>query len=394
MNKFRNEVHYMSKGMLEGVRIVEMARYISGPFAAMTLADMGADVIKIEKKGHGDDTRFFPPFKNGENLYFPTFKRNKRSLEINYRDPEDIKILEKLLKTADVLIENFRPGMLAKMGLSRERLHEINPRLIVADISGFGQDGPYKNRGGFDWIAQAMGGFMSVTGTEESGPLVAGIPMADEVTSMYAIIGIMTALYNRERTGKGEFIDVSLMDSLASLMQTYIPRYDALNDVAPLAGFVDPVVHPAKRFKASDGYVYIHAGTDALYVKLAAYLNDPVLMDEKYNLLANRIPDKDKIYEIIEKWTMEHTCDELDAEMEKIGVPCGIVNNMERVCKDPQLAHRKTLVRVEVDNVGDVLFPGPAVKFASDGEKEYRRAPRLGEHNEEILKELENVTID
>ncbi len=378
----------MSKKIFQGVRVIEMCQYLSGPFCGMQFADLGAEVIKVEKKGRGDDTRAFSPIVNGSSLYFPTFNRNKKSLEINFRDPEDIKILEKLIARSDVLIENFRPGVLTKMGLSPNRLKEINPKLIVADISGFGQNGPYADRGGFDWIAQAMSGIMSVTGTEESGPCVTGFPVADEMTGLYTAFAVAGALFYREVSGEGNFIDVSLLDSMITAMQTYIPRYDGTGEVNRLVGYLDPVVVPARRFDCKDGYVYIHSGTDVHYRKLAEYLDNPVLLQEKYRTNAPRFAEREIVEGEIMKWTREHTCQEVDRTLYEIGIPCGIVNDVSQVCEDPHLKYRGTLVEVDTDNVGKVKYPGNAYKFANGGPDTYNRAPRLGEHNEEILREL------
>ncbi len=374
--------------LLEGIRVIDMARFISGPVCAMMMADQGAEVIKVEKKDSGEDGRYIGPFKDGKSLYYTTFNRNKKGIEIDFRNPDEIAWLEELIKISDVLIENFHPGTMEKMGLTREHLMELNPRLIVADVSGFGQDGPYKNRTAFDWIIQAMGGIMSLTGTEESGPMVAGLPICDHLTAVYTAFGIMTALYSREQTGKGQVVDVALLDCVVSTMYTYIPDYDANGNVAKLTGIKDPLVAPTRRFQTSDGYIYTHSGFDSNYAKLAQLIGSPILLQEKYAGNATRLAEREIVEGEVEKWTMAHTCDDAVDLLQEAGVPAGIVCGIDRICHDPQIAHRKTLVKVEVEGVGEVLYPGPAVKFPGTEPVAPARAPRLGEHNKEILGDL------
>lgn len=377
-----------TRKLLEGVRVIDMSRFLSGPICAMMMADQGAEVIKVEKKGTGEDGRYIGPYKNGKSLYYTTFNRNKKGIEIDFRNPEEIAWLEELIKISDVLIENFRPGTMEKMGLTKERLTELNPRLIVADISGFGQDGPYKNRAAFDWIIQAMGGIMSLTGTEESGPVMAGLPICDQLTSVYTAFGIMTALYSREKTGKGQFIDVALLDCVASIMYTYIPDYDANGVIPTQQGIEDLLVAPCKRFKTKDGYIFIHSGFDSAYAKLAKLIGDPFLLDEKYEKNAERLADRKAVEGAVEKWTMSLTSEDAVDALSEVGIPAGPVNNIGQLCNDPQIKHRNTFVKVEVEGAGEILYPGPAVKFPGTEPVKPARAPRLGEHNKEILGDL------
>ena len=381
------------KPLLKGIRVVDMARFIAGPVCAMMMADLGAEVIKVEKKGYGDDGRHVGPFKNGKTMYFTTFNRNKKSVEINFRDPVEIGWLEELLKHSDVVIENFRPGTMEKMGLTDERLQEINPRLIVAHISGFGQDGPYKNRAAFDWIIQAMGGIMSLTGTEETGPMVAGLPICDHLAAVNTAFGVTSALYSREQTGKGQVIDVALLNCVVSALQTYIPDYSANGKVAKLTGIKDPLVAPTKRFKTKDGYLYIHAGFDQNYAVLAEHIGDPVLLEEKYKLGANRLAEREIVEGHVEAWTMTKGSDEALDELQGVGVPCGVVADIERICNDAQVLHRRAVVSVETEGIGDVLYPGPPVKFSGQDPIPTQRAPRLGEHNEEVLHGLCGIEL-
>lgn len=375
---------------LEGIKVIDLTRVVSGPHCTMILGDFGADVIKIEKPGAGDIGRGYAPFYEGEATYFMTHNRNKRSLSLNTRRPEAKEILKKLIKDADVLVENFKAGTLEEMGLAPETLLELNPRLIITRISGFGQDGPYSDQVCYDAVAQAMSGLMAITGEpDEKGghPTMIGSYMVDFVSGIYGALGTMTALSAREKTGKGQVVDIAMFDTACSLTHSAIINYYLLGQVAQRNGNQDRAAWPANFYPTKDGeLVYIHCGLDNTFARMLKVLGREELLDDPaYCTLAGRTDHIDECDAMITEWTLQHTLEEILPVCKENAFPCAKVNSIEDMVKDPQLIHRKMIREVNDGKFGPVTMSGPVVKMSDTNPDVYRTAPRLGEHNREIL---------
>jgi CoA:oxalate CoA-transferase len=373
---------------LEGIVVIDLSRYVAGPFATMMLGDMGADVIKVEPPGTGDDMRTWPPFINGEGAYFMTVNRNKRSLTLNTRDPRGVEILRRLIARADVLYENFRVGVMEKMGLTWESMSAENPRLIYCRVSAFGRTGPYAQRPGYDQIAQGMGGLMSVTGTKESGPMRVGVAIADINTAMYAAFGILAALLARERTGRGQQVHISLLETVVSLLTVQAGKFFATGETPQPAGNDHPVVCPYGTFRAKDGYVNIAVGTDDLFRRFCAALGCPEVADDPQfvdndSRSRNRTLLTKIINEALSKKDMKTWVEELN----RAGIPCGPIYTVDQVFTDPQVLHLGMLLEMEHPRLGTVRMPGIPLKFTDTPSVAKLPPPMLGEHTEEILRE-------
>lgn len=375
---------------LEGIKVIDLTRVVSGPHCTMILGDFGADVIKIEKPGTGDIGRGYAPFYEGEATYFMTHNRNKRSLSLNTRRPEAKEILKKLIKDADVLVENFKAGTLEEMGLAPETLLELNPRLIITRISGFGQDGPYSDQVCYDAVAQAMSGLMAITGEpDEKGghPTMIGSYMVDFVSGIYGALGTMAALSAREKTGKGQVVDVAMFDTACSLTHSAIINYYLLGQVAQRNGNQDRAAWPANFYPTKDGeLVYIHCGLDNTFARMLKVLGrEDLLENPEYSTLAGRTNHIDECDAMITEWTRQHTLAEILPVCKENAFPCAKVNSIEDMVKDPQLIHRKMIREVNDNKFGPVTMSGPVVKMSDTNPDVYCTAPRLGEHNRDIL---------
>src|SRR5437868_2691277 len=385
-------------GPLSGVRVLELARILAGPWAGQILADLGADVIKVERKGTGDDTRAWgPPFvpaADGSHLgsaYFHGTNRGKRSIELDFEAEEGQRIVRKLAARSDVLIENFKVGGLKKFGLDYASLVQDYPRLIYCSVTGFGQDGPYASRAGYDLMAQGMGGFMSLTGLADGEPTRAGVPVSDIMTGMYSVIGILAALQRRERTGKGGYVDTALVDTTVGVLANQGMNYLISRKVPERIGNAHPNIVPYQVFTVADGYIIIATGNDSQYQKLCGVLGapelakDPAYIDNKARL-ANRAELIGKLTALTMTFKMQDLADQL----EKVGVPAGPINNLDHVFDDPHVKHRK--MRLDIPNAfakaGSI--PGIRTPIVVDGQPmaAEHSAPRLGEHTAEILKEI------
>ena len=376
-------------GPLKGIRVLDLSRYISGPYCSMLLGDLGADVIKVEKPGFGEDSRTMGPFVNDVSLYYTQYNKNKKSLTLNMRSDEGKKILRDLIKESDVLVENFRPGTLEKMGLSKDVLDKLNPDLVVTSISGFGQDGPYCNRVAFDCIGQAMSGLMSLTGHEDSEPLLTGTWIVDFVTAVYAALGTVSALYYKKNGGTGQQVDVSLLDCISSMLATTVPLYVSHGVVEKRWGNRDKVTSPANSFKTKDGYIYIHAGTQPLFARLCRVMQCEELKDDpRFNTVANRMMHCEEIEHIVEKWTTSYTTNEVDKMVSEAGIPVAPISNISDVVNNPQIKHRKVFEYIDYPGAGKIAINGVTLKMSETPGKIERRPPMLGEHTDEILGQL------
>lgn len=374
---------------LSGLRVLDLSRFIAGPFCAMQLGDMGADVVKIEKRGTGDDTRLNHPQIAGESTYFMSFNRNKRSVELDFRDPADQETLRRLATTADILIENFRPGTLEKMGCSWETLSAINPRLILVRISGFGQDGPFANRACFDVIAQAMGGIMNLTGQPDGPPTMAGTFMVDYSTALYATIGTLCALEARRQTGKGQVVEASLLETSASLLMSAIPDYRQLGQSMTRMGSRDRYTAPVNSFQCSDGeWVYLSAGTESLFRRFIDAADLVHLLDDpRFATTGARLANQEAIEAIVQQWVGLHPVGAVVQTMETAGVPCAKIASIAEVTENPQLRHRRQIVDLEHPTAGTYTTHGVTVTLHETPGRITRPAPLLGEHTAEVLKE-------
>lgn len=388
-----------SPKLLDGIRVLDLSRVLAGPWCTQTLADLGADVIKIERPGTGDDTRAWgPPFidaKDGGHLgaaYFHATNRGKRSIEADFESETGKRIVKKLAARSDVLIENFKVGGLAKFGLDYKSLAPDCPRLVYCSVTGFGQNGPYASRAGYDLMAQGLGGFMSLTGTADGEPTRAGVPVSDIMTGMYSVIGILAALAQRERTGKGGYVDTALVDTTVGVLANQGMNYLASRKVPERIGNAHPNIVPYQVFPvADDGYIIIATGNDSQYQKLCGVLGapelakDPAYIDNK-SRLAHRAELIGKLTALTLKFKMQDLADKLEA----VGVPAGPINNLDQVFEDPHVKHRGMLLDLPSAFAKGGRIPGIRTPIMVDGKPmaSEHTAPRLGEHTAEILKEI------
>ncbi|WP_336950355.1 CaiB/BaiF CoA-transferase family protein [Sphingobium aromaticivastans] len=398
----------MNARALEGVKVLDLSRVLAGPWSTQILADFGADVIKIELPGHGDDTRAWgPPYLTGADgepeigtsAYYLSCNRNKRSAAINLATPQGADLIRKLAAEADILVENFKVGGLKKYGLDYESLRAINPRLVYCSITGFGQTGPYADRGGYDFVAQGMGGFMSITGEENGGPLRAGVAMADLSTGMFATVSILMALRHAECTGEGQQIDVSLLDTQIAMLANQGMNYLVGNVVPGRLGNRHPTVVPYKTFEVADGVMIIAIGNDRQFRAFCTEMGHPELgTDPRFATSAQRLINRDEIEAKVQDIVRPFPRDELMARFVAKGVPAGPVNTIKDVFEDPFIEARSTVHRYRREEDGveipTVAYPGKLSATPAD----YRYCPpRVGEHSREILGQwlgLDDAALD
>lgn len=377
-------------GALAGIRVLDLSRILTGPFATMMLADLGAEVIKIETPGTGDDTRQWgPPFIEGESTYFLSINRNKRSLTLNLKHPEGKEIFLRLVRQADVLVENFRPGTMERLGLGYESLRAINPGLVYCAISGFGLTGPYKNKPGYDVVAQAMGGMMGVTGEEGGPPVKAGMSIADIGAGMYAAFGILAALQARQRTGQGQLVETSLLEAIVS-WQTYLATaYWATGKVPQKAGSAHPSIVPYQALKAQDQYMIVAVGNDGLWQKFCAVLERPDLADDpRFRTNKDRVIHRSELIPLLEEILATAPAAVWLEKLEAAGIPGGPIYTLDQVWADPQVLAREMMVEVDHPKAGRIKVPGVPVKFSGTPGQVRTAPPLLGEHTVAVLREL------
>jgi glutaryl-CoA transferase len=383
---------------LAGLRVLELARILAGPWAGQILADLGADVIKVERKGPGDDTRAWgPPFVEGKDgkpigsAYFHSANRGKRSIEVDFESDDGRRIVRKLVARSDVLIENFKVGGLAKFGLDYKSLSPENPRLIYCSVTGFGQDGPYAKRAGYDLMAQAMGGMMDITGMPDGPPTKVGGAISDIFTGVYSVVGILAALAQREKTGKGANIDTALVDSTVGVLANQALNYLVSGKIPLRLGNAHANIVPYQEFPVADGHIIIATGNDSQYVKLCSVLGAPELAQEPaYKDNVGRLAKRNELVAKLSALTKTMKRDDLLAKLEAQGVPAGPINNLEQVFSDPQVVHRGMQLSLPSTAAKDGKIPGVRTPIMMDGWKaaSERPAPLLGEHSAEILREI------
>ena len=385
-------------GPLTGVRVLELAQILAGPWAGQILADLGADVIKVERKGAGDDTRGWgPPFVPAEDgghlgaAYFHGTNRGKRSIELDFESAEGQRIVRKLAARSDILIENFKVGGLKKFGLDYASLAKEFPTLIYCSVTGFGQTGPYATRAGYDLMAQGMGGFMSLTGMAGGEPTRAGVPIADIFTGIYSVVGILAALVERQKTGRGTLVDTALIDTQVGVLGNQALNYLVSGELPQRIGNAHPNIVPYQVFPVADGHIIIATGNDSQYQKLCGVLGEPSLADHSdYRDNKARLANRETLVARLTELTMRMKRADLLAKLEAVGVPAGPINNLDQVFDDPQVVHRGMQLDLASEAAKGGKIPGVRTPIVIGGRPmaSERPSPRLGEHTAEVLREI------
>jgi crotonobetainyl-CoA:carnitine CoA-transferase CaiB-like acyl-CoA transferase len=384
---------------LAGLRVLELARILAGPWAGQVLADLGADVIKAERKGPGDDTRAWgPPFVEGTDgkhigsAYFHSANRGKRSIEVDFDSDEGRRIVHKLAARSDVLIENFKVGGLAKFGLDYKSLAPECPRLIYCSVTGFGQDGPYAKRAGYDLMAQGMGGMMDLTGMADGPPTRVGVAISDIFTGCYAVVGILAALAQREKTGKGCYVDTALVDSTVGVLANQALNYLVSGEIPKRIGNSHPNIVPYQEFPVADGHVIVATGNDNQYVKFCNVIGGPELaQNPAYKDNIGRLKNRNELVGKLSTLTAKMKRDDLLAKLEAQGVPAGPINNLDQVFSDAQVKHRGMKLDLPSKAAKKGTIPGVRTPIVIDGWRaaSERPSPLLGEHTADILREID-----
>ena len=382
-------------GPLKGIRVLDLTRILAGPYATMILRDLGAEVIKIEQPGVGDEARDFGPFKNDFSLYFMSVNRGKKSVTLNLKAPRGKELLLELVKGSDILVENFRPGTMEKLGLGYESLKAHHPSLLYAACSGFGQTGPYAMRGAYDMIIQGMGGIISITGEPDRPPVRVGTSIGDITSALFTAIGILSALRHRDQTGEGQLIDVGMLDCQVAILENAMVRYFSTGDIPRPLGRRHPAITPFEVFESADGYVVIAIGNNELWRKFCEHANHPELIDnERFHTNALRTENHESLFPILAEIMCHRTTDAWVEALEEIGVPCGPVNTVDKVANDPQVLARDMIAEVEHEVTGTVQIPGIPIKLSETPGQIDAPAPNLGEHTSEVLTGLLGVGVE
>lgn len=378
------------KQPLAGIKVLDLSRALAGPYCTMMLADMGAEVIKVESPGTGDDSRGWgPPFIEGESAYFMSINRNKKSITLNMKHGKAKEVINKLIMQSDVVVENFRPGAMERLGLGYEKVKEMNPRIIYCSISGFGQNGPYRELPGFDQVLQGMGGLMSITGEPGRPPVKVGVAIADISGGMFAAYGIVVALYNREKTGKGQMIDISLLDSQVAWLTYRAGSYFASGEIPEPVGSGHPVIVPYQAFRAKDCFINIAVGNDPLWQKFCDAVGlEKIKDDPRFATNAKRVENREAVVKIISDLIVTKTGEEWLKIITDAGVPCGPINTLDKIFADPQVLHRAMMVELKHPKAGKIKVTGNPVKLSDTPGEIKTSPPTLGQHTEEILTQL------
>ncbi len=377
-------------GPLKNLLVIDLTRVLVGPYCTMILSDLGARVIKIEAPETGDDSRKFGPFINDYSAYFMSLNRGKESIALNLKNKDDKKIFEKILSKADILVENFKPGTLEKWGYGWKDVNKKYPKLIYASASGFGQTGPLKELPAYDMVVQGMGGLMSVTGHPDNEPTRVGTSIGDITAGLFTAIGINAALYDRQKTGKGAFIDVSMLDCQIAILENAISRYLSKNEIPKPMGSRHPSIAPFEAFKTKDSYIIIAAGNDKLFTKLCEVLNiNDIPKEKRFNSNSLRCENMDSLKKILEDKLKLKNTNEWIKEMEKLKIPCGPIFNIKQAVENPQIKHRNMIVKSYHKIIGEFQSSGNPIKISTYKDENTRGdIPDLDEHREKILKEF------
>ena len=375
---------------LDGITVLDLTRVLSGPYCTMMLADMGARVIKVEQPGKGDDTRGWgPPFQNGESAYFLSINRNKESVTLNLKHPEGRRVLDALIEKSDVLVENFRPGTLDKMGLGYETLSKQRPDLVYCSISGFGQTGPRRREPGYDAVMQGEGGLMSITGSNDGPSYRLGVAIADIVSGMFSAYGIAVALLARHRTGRGQFVDVGMLDAVTALLTYQAGIYFATETAPPRLGNRHPTIVPYETLEAADGDLVVAVGNDQLWKTFCGVLElETLANDARFQTNKDRVSAHDELRPLLVERLKTRPAAEWLSKLKEAGVPCGGVRDLDQLFSDPQIIERAMVVALEHPAAGLIQQLGVPIKLGDTPGAVRTPPPLLGEHTEAILKEL------
>ena len=376
----------MEKGLLDGVVVLDLTRVLAGPYAGMLLADMGATVIKVENPKGGDDTRKMGPFINDSSVYYTNFNRSKVGITLNLKEPEGKELFKGLVRKADVVLENYRPGTMEKLGLGYDVLKEVNPGIIYGAVSGFGHTGPFSKRAGYDIVGQAMGGLMSTTGWPGGPATRVGTPMGDVLGGLNVTIGVLAALVNKQKTGLGEKVDVALVDSVVSAMENITMIYQATGRIPQRIGNRYESTYPYDSFPTRDGDVIIAAGNNKLFSILCDVMGQPELKeDPRFLEVRDRVENHAALREYVAAWTMRHTIDEVDALLNNAGCPASAVDTIDRMVVDPQIAGARGMFpEIDQPGIGRLHITATAQKLTRTKSCPRKPAPLLGEDNAAI----------
>lgn len=380
----------VNEGALSGITILDLTRVLAGPFCTMFLADMGAEVLKIEEPTCGDDTRSYPPFlEGGFSAYFGNMNRNKKSITINLKNSEGKKVFLDLVKKVDVVVENYKPGTMDKLGLGKEVLEKLNPGLIFASISGFGQYGRYRERPGYDIIGQAVGGLMSVSGWPDSPPTRSGTALGDILGGLNCCIGILAALVKRESTGRGQSVDVALVDSVVSAMETIVQIYLVDGRIPERIGNRYEFIAPYDSFQAADGWVVIACGNDAVWTRFCrAIEREDLLIIEDYSSNLRRVQRHTELKVVVEEWTSVKKVNDIVDVLTRDNIPCAPINTVDKIVTDPHIAlDREMFVEMNTPDGRRMKAVACPIKFSETKAEVKNGPPALGEHSNEILRD-------
>ena len=375
---------------LDGIRILDLTRVLAGPFCTMILADLGAEVIKLEIPKKGDDTRQYPPFIESESAYFMNLNRNKKSLTLNLKNPQGKEVFQDLIKKVDVVVENFRPTTMERLGLGYKNLKEINPKIIYASISGFGHYGRYKDRPGYDIIGQAMGGIMSVTGWPGAPPTRTGTAIADILAALNACIGILSALKYREATGEGQEIDVSLVDAVVFAMETLNQIYIVEKRIPKREGNRYEFIYPYDSFKAQDDWFVLGVGNNTIWERFCKVINkESLINDERFNSNDKRVKNYSEIKKMVEEWASDKKVNEIVSILLANRIPCAPIYSVDQVVNDPHIANdREMFLEVKHPTLGKIKLGGNPIKLSKTKPTIRQAPPLLGQHTEDVLNNL------
>jgi len=381
---------------LHGYRVLDLSRILAGPYCTMVLGDQGADVIKVERPGSGDDTRTWgPPFAAGESAYYLCCNRNKKSIVVDLKKPEGQKLVREMATVSDVFVENFTPGLTERFGIDYETLHELNPRLVYASITAYGQNGPYKNRPGYDMVLSAVGGLMHITGERNGNPCKVGVAITDVLTGVYAAGAITSALLWRERSGRGQYLDISLLDVEVAGLANIASNYLVAGREATRWGTAHESIIPYQVFQTSDRPIAIAVANQKLWINFCSAVGkQDWLEDPRFESNPLRVENRAVLLPLVDEMFAQKTCDEWMDLLVTAAIPCGPVNNMEHLFSDPQVRHRGMLAEVPHHTIGTLKLTGVPIKASETQGTIRRHPPLLGEHTDVVLTETLGYSED
>ena len=379
-----------------GYRVLDLSRILAGPYCTMILGDQGAEVIKIERPGTGDDTRTWgPPFSGGESAYYLCCNRNKKSIVVDLKKPEGLELVRELARLSDVLVENFTPGLMKSFGLDYETLSELNPRLIYASITAYGQDGPYHNRPGYDMVLSAVGGLMYITGEPDGMPCKVGVAITDVLTGVYASGAITSSLLWRERSGKGQYLDISLLDAQVSGLANIASNYLVAGKEAKRWGTAHESIIPYQVFQTADRPIAIAVANQKLWINFCKLIGrEDWLSDPRFESNPKRVENRGALLPLIEEMFSQKTCDEWMELLVGAAIPCGPVNDMQHLFADPQVQYRNMIAEVPHPTIGTLRLVGLPIKYSATPGRIRRHPPLLGEHTDEVLTKVLGYSSD